>query len=230
MRKLINSYVTSWKRVTRSRRSWSRVEQQVELGIKVNQLLNNMLNSWIIRKLNNSWSTVEQHLLLKFNMLINFALWWLPSYTYIYIYMCTCVHMCIHVHKYVHIWIYIYVYVYICVCMCICEYEAQAKTLYSKRFRKLQACWASSKSKLFIFRIEGEQPHQVFLFFYCFLTTRPQSKTTAGRLKAARRRVRFRHVGQKAIEKTGNHSVAARLQTKNKYVAFGARIDQLFNH
>ena len=68
---------------------------------------------------------------------------------------------------------------------------------------------ASSKSKIFIFRTEGEQPHQDLLLFYRFLTTRPQSNTTAGRLPAARRRVRFRTVGRKAIEKQG---VAARLQ------------------
>ena len=84
-----------------------------------------MLNLWIPRKLNNSWATGEQHLLLKFNMLINFALWWLPSYTYVYyihIYMCTCVHMCIHAyirtHMNIYIFIYIYIYVYVCVSVC----------------------------------------------------------------------------------------------------------------
>ena len=52
-----------------------------------------------------------------------------------------------------------------------------------------------------VFRIEAEQPHQDLLLFYRFLVTRPKSNTTAGRLLAARRRVRFRSVGQKAIEK-----------------------------
>ena len=61
--------------------------------------------------------------------------------------------------------------------------------------------WASSKSKIFIFRIEGEQPHQDFLFLYRFLTTMPQSNTTAGHLPATHRRVIFRPVGPKAIEK-----------------------------
>ena len=46
-----------------------------------------------------------------------------------------------------------------------------------------------------IFRIEGEQPHQHLLLFYRMLATQPTSNTTAGRLKAARRRVRFRPDG-----------------------------------
>ena len=54
---------------------------------------------------------------------------------------------------------------------------------------------ASSESKTFIFRIESEQPHHDLLLFYRMLTTKPKSNTTAGR------RVRFRPVGQQAIDK-----------------------------
>ena len=38
----------------------------------------------------------------------------------------------------------------------------------------------SAKSKISRLRIEGEQPHQDWLLFYSFLTTRTQSNTTGG--------------------------------------------------
>ena len=124
-------------------------------------------------------------------MLISFALWWLPSYMYI------CTHMNIYIH--------IHMYVYICVCMCICVYRVQAKTINSKRFRRLLLLEYHQKAKISIFRNEVEQPPQDFLFFYCFLSTRPQSNTTAGHLPTC---------WPKSKRKAGNRSVAARLQTR----------------
>ena len=91
-------------------------------------------------------------------------------------------------------------------------------------------CGHVNISNILIFRIEGEQPHQDFLLFYCFLATRPQSNTTAGRLKASRRRVRFRPVGQKAIEKHKILVCLLAFKLKNKYLAFCSCMDQLFNH
>ena len=41
------------------------------------------------------------------------------------------------------------------------------------------------KHLIFIFRLEGEQPHQDLLLFYRMLGTWPKSNTTADRLKAA---------------------------------------------
>ena len=61
---------------------------------------------------------------------------------------------------------------------------------------KIESHVASSKRNISILRIEGEQPHQDLLVFYRMLATRSKSNTTARRLKAGRRRVRFRLVDQ----------------------------------
>ena len=51
---------------------------------------------------------------------------------------------------------------------------------YPKR-SDIEARVASSKSKIFIFRIEGEQPHQHLLLLHCLVATRSLPNTTAGR-------------------------------------------------
>jgi hypothetical protein len=58
----------------------------------------------------------------------------------------------------------------------------------------IEARVASSKSKIFIFRIEGEQPHQHLLLLHRLFVNRSQSNTTAGR-----RRAGLRPVDEKAM-------------------------------
>ena len=64
---------------------------------------------------------VEQQLLLQFNMLTNFALWWLPLYTYVYTYICVNVYIlytCVYMYRYEYIYIFVYIYVYVCASVC----------------------------------------------------------------------------------------------------------------
>ncbi len=60
---------------------------------------------------------------------------------------------------------------------------------------------ASPKSKIFIFRIDGEQPHQGLYLLHRFWVDRSLPNTTAGRPPAARRRAGLRPVDPNAMQK-----------------------------
>ena len=186
------------------------------------------------QQLINSWTTSaaeNQHVDQLCLLVVTLIHRYICIYTYIYI----CVHvyirvyMCIYVHKWIHIHTYLYMCIYVYVCVSVCMGPRPRRLT----LKGSASCYYLSiiKSKIFIFRIEGEQPHQDFLFFYCFLTTRPQSNTTAGRVKAARRRVRFRPVGQKAIEKLKILVWLLAFKARNKYHFFAhARISSSIIH
>ena len=63
---------------------------------------------------------------------------------------------------------YIYVYVYICVCMCICVYRVQAKTLNSKRFRRLLLLEHHQKAKYLYFALKASCHTKNFCFSIAF--------------------------------------------------------------
>ena len=119
---------------------------------------------------------------------------------YIYVYMCTNVYTCVNMCTYVYIYIYMYMCIYGYVCVSVCM-RPRPRRLTLKVSASCYYLSIIKKTKYLYFGLKASSHTKTYCFSFCFLNTRPQSNTTAGRLKAARRRVRFRPVGQKAIEK-----------------------------
>ena len=82
---------------------------------------------------------------------------------------------------------------------------------------------ASPKSKIFIFRIDGEQPHQGLYLLHRFWGDRSLPNTTSGRPLAAPPRAGLRPVDPKAMQKLKTLVWLLSIKPKNKYFAFGSR-------